>query len=448
MLVSFSCGNFLSYNSVQTLSLVAGKKLRTKKEHLFCSKTAGNVLKFAALYGANSAGKSNFFKAMNVVRGFVLSGHLVQNAVDLYCRIHKENISKPSFFEICFLIDGVLYTYGIKIDMQRKIVLSEWLYFSKGEQKEYLFNKEKIDSGITFGPLLDDCKEIKFMANLFSGGESPFLYCVNHNTKSFYDNNPKADILRKIFEWFAHHFEVIYPDQPISDSELLNESVSLTEYAKLLNDFGTGIIDIEKGEVSEDKVKSNISVIDRANLEFQINMARSNYFFDREKREWSALIRNRANIFTAKMDVQGTVKYHVLKFVHQYGGGERVAYEMRRESDGTYRLFQLLEVLLTAKNKVFVIDEISRCMHPLLTIKFVKTFLRLAAERTVQLVVTTHETRLMKHEFLRRDEVWICDNNDDGSSKLYSFDEKQVRIDKVMAENYMEGTFGGIPRLG
>ena len=137
MLVSFSCGNFLSYDSVQTLSLRAGKKLRTKKEHLFCTKTAGNVLKFAALYGANSAGKSNFFKAMNIVRDFVLSGRLAPNSAELYCRIKKQNSRKPSFFEICFLIDGVPYTYGMKIDMQRKIVLSEWLYFSKGGQTEY-----------------------------------------------------------------------------------------------------------------------------------------------------------------------------------------------------------------------------------------------------------------------------------------------------------------------
>lgn len=446
MLISFSCGNFLSYNSVQTLKLEAGKKLRTKKEHLFCSKTAGNILKFAAMYGANSAGKSNFFKAMNVLRGFVLSGHLVQNSADLYCRIKKQNISKPSFFEIRFLVDDIPYTYGLKIDMQRKIVVSEWLFFTKGEKKEYIFNKESIKSGITFNSILDECVDIKVLANVFSGGESPFLYCINHNTKSFYEKNPKADILRKIFEWFAFHFEVIYPEQPISDSALLNESASLKEYAKLLNEFGTGIVDIEKEEVSEDKVKSNISIVDRANLDFQINMAQTNNILYKEKREWSAVIRNRANIFTVKMDARGNVKYHVLKFVHQYGT-EKVAYEMRRESDGTYRLFQLLEVLLTAKNKVFVIDEISRCMHPLLTIKFVNTFLQSAMERNVQLIVTTHETRLMNHKFLRRDEVWICDSNNDGSSKLYSFDEKQVRIDMVMDENYMEGKFGGVPRV-
>ncbi|MDE5898191.1 MAG: AAA family ATPase [Treponemataceae bacterium] len=446
MLVSFSCGNFLSYDSVQTLSLKAAKKLRTKKEHLFCSKTAGNVLKFAALYGANSAGKSNFFKAMNVVRSFILTGRLAPNSAELHCRIKRQNGRKPSFFEICFLMDGVPYTYGMNIDMQRKIVVSEWLFFTNGGEQQLLFKKEGADSGIEFGPELAGCKELQLLANVFSGGESPFLYCVNHNTKSFYDKNPEANILRTVFEWFALHFEVIYPEQPISDTALLGDSASLKEYADFLHMFGTGIVGIEKEEVSEDKVKSSISAADRANMEFRMNVVRMNNLLSKEKREWSAVIRNRTNIFTIKMDRSGSIRYYVLKFIHQYGD-EKVAYEMRRESDGTYRLFQLLDVLMTAKDKVFVIDEISRCMHPLLTIKFVETFLRLAAERTVQLVVTTHETRLMKHEFLRRDEVWLCEN-DEGTSRLYSLDEKQVRIDKVMDENYMEGTFGGIPRLG
>ncbi len=447
MLVSFSCGNFLSYDSVQTLSLRAAKKLRTKKEHLSCTKNAGNILKFAAMYGANSAGKSNFFKAMNVVQGFVLSGRLVQNSADLYCRIKKQNIGKPSFFEICFLVDDVPYTYGLNIDMQHQLVLSEWLFFARGETKHYLFSKESMNSGIAFGAVLADCADIQVLSNIFSGGESPFLYCMNHNTKSFYEKNPKALILQKVFEWFALHFEVIYPEQPISDTALLDDPAMLKEYAKFLGMFGTGVVDIEKEEVSEDKVKSNLSVVDRANMELRMSLVRTNNLLGKEKREWSAVIRNRANIFTIKMDTSGTAKYYVLKFMHQYGN-EKVAYEMRRESDGTYRLFQLLDVLMTAKDKVFVIDEISRCMHPLLTIKFVDMFLSRAEHRPVQLIVTTHETRLMTHEFLRRDEVWVCDNDDGGASRLYNFDREHVRIDKVMDQNYLEGKFGGIPRLG
>ena len=107
MLVSFSCGNFLSYDSIQTLSLTGGKKLRTKKEHLFQPKNTvpflkTGVLKFAAIYGANSAGKSNFFKAMNVLRTYVLSGHLAQNSEELYCRIRAETKKSLRFLKSAF----------------------------------------------------------------------------------------------------------------------------------------------------------------------------------------------------------------------------------------------------------------------------------------------------------------------------------------------------------
>lgn len=449
MLVSFSCGNFLSYNSVQTLSLVGGKKLRTKKEHLYLPKknsVKNGVLKFAAIYGANSAGKSNFFKAMNVLRGYVLTGRLVQNSSELFCRIKKENKDIPSFFEITFLIDDVPYTYGMKIDMQKRLVVSEWLCVLKNEEKKYLFNKKGLGLPMEFGSVLENCKEIKLLANIFSGGESPFLFCMNHNTNSFYEKNKSLLILRNVFEWFLNSFEVIYPDQPISDTALLDNFENLKKYADLLKKFNTGIVDIRQVEVSEDKVKSNLSVRDRTNIDLQMNLVRTNNLIGKQKREWSAVIRDRANIFMIKMDAVGNAKYYVLKFVHQYGD-ELVEYEMRRESDGTYRLFQLLEVLMTSKNRVFVIDEISRCMHPLLTIEFVETFFELVEQRNVQLIVTTHETRLMSHKFLRRDEIWTCENLEDGSSALSSFDMQHVRIDMVMDENYMAGNLGGVPKL-
>ena len=139
--------------------------------------------------------------------------------------------------------------------------------FYKGENKHYLFNKDEAGAKIKFGSVLSDCEEITVLSNVFSGGESPFLYCMNHNTKSFYEKNPNAVILKKIFEWFAVHFEVIYPEQPIRDTALLYESMTLKKYADYLNFFKTGMVDIEKKEVSEDFVKSNLSVIDRAKRE-------------------------------------------------------------------------------------------------------------------------------------------------------------------------------------
>ncbi len=57
---------------------------------------------------------------------------------------------------------------------------------------------------------------------------------------------------------------------------------------------------------------------------------------------------------------------------------------------------------------------------------------------------TTHK---QSHDLVRRDEIWIADSNKDGSTKLFSLEEKQVRIDKVLDENYMTGEWGGTPEF-
>lgn len=66
--------------------------------------------------------------------------------------------------------------------------------------------------------------------DIVSGGETPFLYCINHNTNSFYEKNAKAAVLRQVFEWFVKKFEAIYPDQPIGDKALLDGSSILSNF--------------------------------------------------------------------------------------------------------------------------------------------------------------------------------------------------------------------------
>ena len=42
-------------------------------------------------------------------------------------------------------------------------------------------------------------------------------------------------------------------------------------------------------------------------------------------------------------------------------------------------------------------------------------------------------------------EIWIADLNGDGSTRLFSLEDEQVRIDKVLDQNYMENVWGGVP---
>ena len=74
-----------------------------------------------------------------------------------------------------------------------------------------------------------------------------------------------------------------------------------------------------------------------------------------------------------------------------------------------------------------------------------ETFLNLAAETNIQLIVTTHESRLMDFDLLRRDEIWFVDKKKNGESDIYSLKEYNARFDQKIDKAYLEGRYGGIP---
>ena len=98
---------------------------------------------------------------------------------------------------------------------------------------------------------------------------------------------------------------------------------------------------------------------------------------------------------------------------------------------------------------VFVVDEIDRSLHTLLTRQLLELYLssRSAGSRS-QLLFTTHDMLLMDQQLLRRDEMWVTERDTTGISSLYSFGEfKEVRSDKDLKRSYLQGRLGGIPDL-
>ena len=66
MLVEFSVTNFRSIRDKQTLSMVKGKGSEHEATHTFKPTAPGSetLLKSAAIYGANAAGKSNLLRCV------------------------------------------------------------------------------------------------------------------------------------------------------------------------------------------------------------------------------------------------------------------------------------------------------------------------------------------------------------------------------------------------
>ncbi|HIE02551.1 MAG TPA: hypothetical protein EYP59_20075 [Thiotrichaceae bacterium] len=109
MLIEFKVTNFRSINSTQTLSMVtAPLKEENLKNNIFSSenKDLQNLVKSAAIYGANAAGKSNLIEAMDFVQNFVRDSAKEKQVGEeinvIPFRLNKVNPTLPSEFELLF----------------------------------------------------------------------------------------------------------------------------------------------------------------------------------------------------------------------------------------------------------------------------------------------------------------------------------------------------------
>ena len=138
--------------------------------------------------------------------------------------------------------------------------------------------------------------------------------------------------------------------------------------------------------------------------------------------------------------------------VHRTDAAE-ISFDVTQESDGSQRLIDLLPVFIDtssgASERVYVVDEIDRSLHTLLTRRLLERYMAsCTAETRTQLLFNTHDVLLMDQRWLRRDEMWITERDAAGTSRLLSFSEyRDVRYDKDLRKSYLQGRLGGIPRI-
>ena len=142
-----------------------------------------------------------------------------------------------------------------------------------------------------------------------------------------------------------------------------------------------------------------------------------------------------------------------LKTAHLDRSGKQVQFETRDESDGTLRLMHLAPILcdMQESGRVYVVDELDRSMHPLLSRLYVEQFLKAVRQRRAkaQLIVTTHEPGRLDLERIRRDEIWFVQKDAQGASSISSLAEykAEVRSDLRVGRGYLNGRFGAIPLI-
>ena len=121
-----------------------------------------------------------------------------------------------------------------------------------------------------------------------------------------------------------------------------------------------------------------------------------------------------------------------------------------QESEGTKKMFELSPFIYYSlkEGTPLIIDEFDARFHPLLTKKIVELY-NSPENKTSQLVFITHDTNLLSHELLRRDQIDFVEKDKYGASHLYTLVEiKGVRNNASYEKDYIQGKYGAVPFLG
>ncbi|WP_440135515.1 AAA family ATPase [Chitinophaga sancti] len=431
MVIRFTAENILSFNKETEFNMLTGE-IRRLPEHVFKFPKV-EILKSAIIYGANGAGKSNLFSAINDLRNTVLEGHVEIINPKGYFRL-GDNDNKASTFEIEFIKDKVGYAYGLSIS--KGIVREEWLYvlhFGKKED-ELIFERKSNSKGkesLKLSPKYIRSPKEKLLVELY---EEELLRPNNlfiHLAK-----DKKFKEVTAAFHWFENYMYFVFPK--MGNIDFIKLFLDNSQFKVFLNEtisgFETGIkeIDVESIPLNQYFGEDNIPERDR--------ILRSIYQGETlpvgSKGNAIALLENGHPI------VKKIISYH------ENENGERVEFELSEESDGTLRLIDfipLLYLLIAAPVTIFI-DEVDQSIHPSLLKDFI-TKIQQTPNRKGQIIMTTHESNILDLDLFRQDEIWLVEKNPKGESHFYPLSDFNIRPDLDVRKGYLSGRFGAIPLL-
>lgn len=452
MLIRFSFKNFRSVGADPvTLDMVSTAKIRSFKKHICASSQGAHVLRDAVIYGGNASGKSTVFTALLFMRAVVLNGAVPQGAQVEYCKCGTGLKDQESVFDLQFQIDGHVYDYGFSCNLSELNVLSEWLYRLEGEPT-LLFERhgsQRVDCfGLEQGLTESDQMRLEvyrddFIHRVCEGIGSELFLSALGNGRS-YSEGSSLFSLSEVFSWFGSHFDAIGAGQAPTSSDFYGHGADLDKVADVLASFDTGISGLHKQEIGMDELDKYIP----AETLFAIKkIVRDNVPSGTDA---ESTITFRSDDVFLSIETKGTSEPHatILKLHHE---GSVLDFDFREESDGTKRLFDFMDILFTSsKDKLFLVDELSRSFHPMLTRQLISLFNRVHEDDDCQLVFTTHENAIMSFDYFRRDEIWFVERDENGYSRLYPLDKfatDGARSDARVNKQYLEGRYGGIPVL-
>jgi AAA15 family ATPase/GTPase len=148
---------------------------------------------------------------------------------------------------------------------------------------------------------------------------------------------------------------------------------------------------------------------------------------------------------TLKENLQG--KLQKVSFLKRKRGGDYTEMPLSNESTGTKALFGLAGPVIESLSDghCMIVDEINQSLHPLIVERLIELFSdpKLNQKRA-QLVFTSHDTSILSHSKLRRDQIWFMEN-DGTSAQLIPLSDYSPRKGEALDRGYLGGRYGGLP---
>ena len=431
MILNFQFKNWACYRDEVCLSMQAGPE-RDIVGHLprFGSPSRPEkVLPIAAVYGGNASGKTQLVKAIRFLQQFVLGVFPKGVLPHTPFLLDEKDIDTPTEFTIQFLSGDTVYEYGV-IMGRTKILSEELSYFSaRGAKKVPLFvRKDRVEVlSIKWGTPAFQA----YARELTISDTQPFLSLS-------YDLCSDSEHVKTVYGWFADRLFVISPDMHyLGVEDFCSEGRLLDVTLDYLKRFDTGINSFEPRRVDPSSLPPIV-------LEDLSNKVRAGT-------NVRAQVGNGDILMVTRLET-GALEVRKLFAAHKTAGNGVVPFSMDRESDGTRRMLDLIPAFARLRaqdsNAVYVIDEIDRSLHYLVSRAFISEYLESCRhDSRSQLIFTTHDLLLMDQGLLRRDEMYIVDKSPDGVSSLVDLRQfKGLRKDTDVRARYLEGRFGGIVR--
>ena len=425
MLIGFRVENWKSFRSPVSFSMVKTRERQHGERIPRIGKDGMGVLPVAAIYGGNASGKTNLFSAISFMKRLVVKQRAPEEntGVTPFLLSDETRIGLTKFAARILTADDLMYELSFSLD--EKHVEEEKLVRVDGEHEQVLYQRKAGRRDPMLSPSLgEDRKRLKV---IFEGTQDNQLFITN----SIFQ---KCDTFRQVYDWFD---KILVPISHTAEYLALEKYVSDAKVAQMLEQLDTGVVGLGSNDV--DMSSQAIKYFQKALVD-----GRS-----------AAEAKNRSGSrFVASKAAEGGLSIRELVTHHRSeDGNSTVDFHMSQESDGTQRLMDLLPAFLDVSapfsRKVYIVDELDRSLHTLLTRALIESYLGCCSTSSrSQFVFTTHDALLMDQRLLRRDEIWVTERKSDGSSNLFSFsDYKDARKDKDIRKSYLQGRLGGVPHI-